>query len=768
MKASSLKRVMAVCLALIMAFLPVFSFLSLPIAAEGAAPNLIVGVQLGERFSANAKVVVPAGVSASEAGVYVDGEKLAGTAASGYYAVPNVFKTAAKETGRRVSVQAYYVADGTEVKGKAVQTSIAELLRAELDSKNASTVALATAALNYAAAAQTYFTYDTENLVNEGISPILPEKIYTDNFAVVTPKADATVAPREMTLLLNDRVDLRVAAGVRAGATVDFTSLCLAISESADMSGALTVPFDEEGIAVVDGISPSNWEKTYYFRIEDRAGNAASATFSYGVSTYFARMGKNEDQTLCDLLSSMMALGECREAYIASGAEVPSTPLTLAPDSVYALVGEEIALTADGMAERDVRLAYSSDAVADVTVSGASFLVTALKEGAHTFTVTDGVRVASCTVTVYPNEEVAHTVNDPDIRILGRTEKNAAGAILFNNTASGLEVTFYGTALTVTMCNDAAKSDTAKFAVFIDGAGDPAVDQIDLSTAGVAEGDSRKIALCSFAEPGLHTVRIQKITQESLATAIFSGLSVTGKLLPTEEKDALRLMIYGDSIICGHSNMREDGTDDTQCSANENGLLTYGMRAATMLGAEAHVFSRSGLGLYTNPYNSSLYLKNIYGKVSPLSKTNWDMQSWIPDAVIINIGTNDIWAPNGSTGNVPYTAEDYAAAYVQMVREMTSIWGRGTTFFLCTSMMESGLTPAVKAAADELANTYGIKAQMVELPHQLNVGGHPTNASHVAAAQVLYNAILNANVDRPYIPGENETDRDEITDIFKP
>lgn len=681
----TLKKTLLAALLVAMIALLLIPLFALSASAETELPVISANVRLGESFTANGKLTLPGGIAATEAGLYVDGVKKAGVLTDGYYLVESFLKAAAKEIGKSVTVQGYYIANGVEIKGTEIKTSIAALLRTYLNNSDENIVALATATLNYAAAAQTYFGYDTDNLVNTGLAATPSTGEYADNFAVVEAKPDAILAPREIALLLNDTVDLHISTGKLISTAVNYTDYFLSISENADMSDAATVAFNERGIAVVKAINPTKWNDTYYFCIVDGEGNAVSATFTYGVSTYFARMKETEDANLAALVGAMMALYEANEAY-------------LAPDP-------------------------------DVV---------------NTYAATDSL-----------------------IRILGRTETNSAGAILFNNTASGFEVTFYGTSLSVTMCNAAGKSDTAKFALFIDGKGDPAVDQIDLSIDGVASGNSREITLCSFDKPGLHTVRLQKITQESLATAIFSRITVTGQLLPVEEDDdALRLMIFGDSIICGHSNMREDGAADTQSSALENGLLTYAMRAATLLGADAHVFSRSGLGLYTDPYSATLHLKDIYGKVSPASKTDWDMRSWIPDAVIINIGTNDIWATNGSTGNPPYSQEAYVAAYVAMVREMASIWGNDTTFFLCTSMMVPGLAPAVEEAALTLKAEYGIKAQAVNLPAQQNVGGHPTNASHEAAAEVLYNAILEADVDRPYIPDLNETVGDDISNIF--
>lgn len=134
-------------------------------------------------------------------------------------------------------------------------------------------------------------------------------------------------------------------------------------------------------------------------------------------------------------------------------------------------------------------------------------------------------------------------------------------------------------------------------------------------------------------------------------------------------------------------------------------------------------------------------LKDIYGKVSPASGTDWDMTSWVPDAIVINIGTNDICARPEAA--VPYTKEAFIEAYMDFVRELVSIWGEDKTFFLCSSMMLTAVGPAVQEAATRLMLEEGLSVYFVDLPlrSNLTVDGHPDDASHIAGADVLYDAI---------------------------
>ena len=72
----------------------------------------------------------------------------------------------------------------------------------------------------------------------------------------------------------------------------------------------------------------------------------------------------------------------------------------------------------------------------------------------------------------------------------------------------------------------------------------------------------------------------------------------------------------------------------------------------------------------------------------------------------------------------------------------TRVWGDQVSFFLCTSMMAAGLDVAVQAVYEELVIEHGIAAYYVDLPMASPTNKHPDNATHAAAAAVLYNAIL--------------------------
>ena len=68
-----------------------------------------------------------------------------------------------------------------------------------------------------------------------------------------------------------------------------------------------------DGVAIFDGIGVKNWNTLYSFRVLDAEGNAVSSTFTYSVSTYYARMGA-ENTNLTNLVNAMMAFYEAAAA----------------------------------------------------------------------------------------------------------------------------------------------------------------------------------------------------------------------------------------------------------------------------------------------------------------------------------------------------------------------------------------------------------------------------------------------------------------------
>ncbi|MBQ4091498.1 MAG: CotH kinase family protein, partial [Clostridia bacterium] len=438
--------------------------------------------------------------------------------------------------------------------------------------------------------------------------------------------------------------------------------------------------------------------------------------------------------------------------------------ITVLAESRYYFVGQQIVLLVEGDAEELGTLSVTVSApelVGEYVIEGTEITIPSLSDGIVEITVQGSTQKASCVVEILADVAVDIELDDPNISYLGRHETNAQGYVVMNNTAAGFEVRFYGTELTVTMSDGKYPNDAhgTGLAVFVDGETDPTANIIHLHRDGVAVNGGRKITLCSFEEAGWHTVKVQKITEEDSGYAKLMAMTVTGRLANVETKYDLKIMVFGDSITTGYGNMRGEGVADGLTTTTQNGLLTYATIAAAQLNADVHVFAKQGIGLYTNPYGHTRYLKDIYGKVSPLSETDWDMTSWVPDIVVINVGTNDAWTDvesKATNGNVVFSQAGYQAAYIEMIRGLTDVWGKDVVFFLCYDMMSTNTSnntnnntfigQAINQVRFSLKRE-GITVVKVQLPRATN-GGHPLKASHETAATMLVTLINNNYVNK--------------------
>lgn len=414
----------------------------------------------------------------------------------------------------------------------------------------------------------------------------------------------------------------------------------------------------------------------------------------------------------------------------------PAGPfIAITPDSNYTYAGTLATFTVTGEGFDREALTYTvTEGMANapiITETGCKTRI--LREGELTVTVSCGELSASCTVKAFPDYTTV-TPDDDMIYYLGRTEMSG-DKMLINNTASGFEIKFFGKSISVKMRNEGGESF---FAVFVDGETDPEAHKIDLKN----DQKNGRIVLAEFETAGVHTIRVQKTTEEQISRASLSEITIEkGGLLPHTPQYALKIEVYGDSITAGYGNMREVGeTDDIK---RQNGLLTYAGIAATRLNAEYRAFCWSGLGLYTNPYNSTRWLKDTYNNVSYNSNTKYDMTAFTPDIVIINIGTNDIWATNGSTGNQPFNANDYIEHYVDFVTNLYQIYGESTTFILCSGMLETGLANPIQQVVYRLHDA-GITGVYNAVLPRATYGGHPCLVTHQEAAEVLLKAIADA------------------------
>ena len=147
--------------------------------------------------------------------------------------------------------------------------------------------------------------------------------------------------------------------------------------------------------------------------------------------------------------------------------------------------------------------------------------------------------------------------------------------------------------------------------------------------------------------PGDHHVRIVKRTEAQVGRAAFRGfvLDGGGKLLAPPPPAARRIEFIGDSITAGYGNEGDSPT----CfftPLTQNAEATYAAQTAVYFDADYTLLALSGLGIVRN-FDRAAALSGATA-VDYFSRTvalypglTWDFGQWTPDAVVINLGTND-------------------------------------------------------------------------------------------------------------------------------
>jgi lysophospholipase L1-like esterase len=216
---------------------------------------------------------------------------------------------------------------------------------------------------------------------------------------------------------------------------------------------------------------------------------------------------------------------------------------------------------------------------------------------------------------------------------------------------------FSGTAVYVTL-NDAGQT---QFTVLIDGVLQPNL---------VARAGMQRYELASVLPAGEHVLELYRRTEASYGPTQFIGVDFgapeapPGQLLPPPPVTR-RIELIGDSISAGYGNEGAD-TTCTLTPGTENHYMTYGAISARALAAELVTVAWSGKGVVYNygETDRANPMPALYDRTLPADASSvWDF-SFVPDAVVINLGTNDF-----STNDDP-PADVFVPAYVSLLQRV--------------------------------------------------------------------------------------------------
>ena len=331
------------------------------------------------------------------------------------------------------------------------------------------------------------------------------------------------------------------------------------------------------------------------------------------------------------------------------------------------------------------------------------------------------------------------------VKVIGRTYVDNDGTRWFTNTASGVEFTYTGTEGSVTLQTSAIsdESNQARVAIYVNNVltADVMMDEME-KTVDFLTSDTAKAV----------TVRIIKLSESPFAPFAIKTIDVTSTadIEPTAQKQ-YKIEFIGDSITCGY------GVDDENVSggfktATENGSKTYAYKTAEALGADYSIVAASGFGIISGYTTSELnsaqtippYYSNLgfswYPFADGSNSTNiaWDFNEFQPDAVVINLGTND----NSYCGSNESRKAEYVAGYVEFLKDIRAK-NPNATIFCTLGIMGQELFPQIEEAVAQYTaetgdtNVTSMEFDVQQVSDTICVDWHPSEKTHQKAANAL-------------------------------
>ena len=349
----------------------------------------------------------------------------------------------------------------------------------------------------------------------------------------------------------------------------------------------------------------------------------------------------------------------------------------------------------------------------------------------------------------------------PNLKVLGRTVADASPLPIFW-THSGIEVNCTGTELWIDL-----ECDYDIYEIWVASE----VNRALMARQMIYPG---KNSICLYRGMAAGTVKNVRFYRELQAMnpspnmhMVITGVRTDGEFLPVKDA-ALKLEFIGDSITSGegaYGNPKEtEWLSMFMCSTRD-----YTNLLERMIDCECRVLSQGGWGVYTGwDNNRANNMPSIYdgicgvpggGKNEELGAHRpYDNMSWQPDAIFVNLGTNDDSAFNMPGMEVEgygfckmRTEEDgtrnkedldkvrdAAVAFLKKLRDRNPksllVW--------CYGMMGKNMEPVLKEAVEKYKEETGDKnADYLSLPDtpgcRLGAHSHPGFFAHLDTARLI-------------------------------
>ena len=235
----------------------------------------------------------------------------------------------AKEMGSTVTATLYATGNGALANSETVNYSVLTYAMNQLqNSTDTKLHTLLVDLLNYGAQAQTYWSYNTANLVNAGLTPdqqalSTKDAPALESHRAVTRQEGATVHFRSASLSLREKVtinyylDLTDYAGDRNDLQVVITYVDTdGVPQTAYIDGSALVQRNGSYCGVFSELNPAQMRTVCTAEVFSKTtGERVSDTVTYSIESYAADKAGGEDTSLAELVIAMMKYGDSTCAF---------------------------------------------------------------------------------------------------------------------------------------------------------------------------------------------------------------------------------------------------------------------------------------------------------------------------------------------------------------------------------------------------------------------------------------------------------------------
>ncbi len=336
-----------------------------------------------------------------------------------------------------------------------------------------------------------------------------------------------------------------------------------------------------------------------------------------------------------------------------------------------------------------------------------------------------------------------------NVKLLGRTYPTG-NSLWLALSGTGIEFTFTGAKAELTLLGDniigsaTAECNYCRYGIYVN-------DKLVIDD--LLKEKNKVITVFDSTQIETVTIRVIKLSESASSTLGIGKIKVLseGTVTPAPNK-VHRIEFIGDSITCGYGvdNPDRRGTFSTQ---TEDVTKTYAYKTAQALNADYSIVAFSGYGVLSGHtangvINTRGLLPIYYDKMGfsygafdnqiRVDTITWNFSLFVPDIIVINLGTNDY----------SYCKKDvnkkieFALAYVSFLKQIRE--RNPDAVILCTlGMMGDKLYPYVRAAVSTYrkdtgdTKVYSMRFAVEKASDGYGTKMHPSPITHEKAAKKL-------------------------------